>query len=67
MTSKLLKVTEISTILEISPSKGYTLMWKYVIPIVRIGRSVRVQQEDLETFSIESMKHDFGIFIGGEK
>lgn len=55
MTNKLLKGSEVAALLNISPSKVYTLMRKEEIPTVRIGRSVRVRQEDLDKYITESV------------
>lgn len=41
---------EIAKILHVSRAYGYQLMRQRMIPTVKIGRSVRVRQEDLEQF-----------------
>jgi len=45
-----MKVSDVATVLNISPSKAYRLVGNKEIAYVRIGRSVRVRPEDLEAF-----------------
>ncbi len=46
----LLTGEEIAKILHVSRVYAYQLMHQRMIPTVKIGRSVRVRQEDLEQF-----------------
>jgi excisionase family DNA binding protein len=46
----LLTGEEIAKILHVSRAYAYQLMRQRMIPTVKIGRSVRVRQEDLELF-----------------
>ncbi len=55
MTTKLLKAGDVASILNISRSKAFTLMSQRVIPSIRIGHNIRVEQEDLERY-IENNK-----------
>lgn len=48
--SKLLKPIEVARILDISRSMAYRLLSHGEIPVIRIGKSVRVRKEDLEEF-----------------
>ncbi len=59
----LLTVADISFRLHLSRSCSYALMQSGAIPTVRIGKSRRVRQEDLEAF----IKHNiFSTFDYGE-
>jgi excisionase family DNA binding protein len=49
-TPTLLTGNEVAKILKVSKSFAYSLMKKGEIPVVRIGRSVRVNLEALNTF-----------------
>jgi excisionase family DNA binding protein len=53
MNPKLLKSADIADRLNISRSKAYKLIQQGSIPAVRIGKNVRVREEDLILF-IES-------------
>ena len=46
----LLTAEQVAHILQISVSKAYALMASGEIPCVRIGRCVRVKEEDLEAY-----------------
>ncbi len=48
MTSKLLKAGDVASILNISCSKAFSLMSQRIIPSIRIGHNIRVEQKDLE-------------------
>ena len=48
--TNLLTGEEIAKILHVSRAYAYQLMRQRMIPTVKIGRSVRVRQEDLEQF-----------------
>jgi excisionase family DNA binding protein len=50
MVSKLLKGTQVAELLNISRSKAYGMMKRAEIPTIKFGKSVRVQEEDLEKF-----------------
>jgi excisionase family DNA binding protein len=72
MTSQLLKCEEVAAILSISRRGAYTLVQRGELPCVRIGRNVRVRQEDLEHFISDSILPKKGeyadaIFKGGIK
>jgi excisionase family DNA binding protein len=47
---KLLKGNEVAKVLNVSRSYAYLLMQSGELPIVRLGRSVRVRPIDLEKF-----------------
>jgi excisionase family DNA binding protein len=47
---KLLTVAEICLILQVSRSKAYAIMQSKEIPVVQIGKCVRVCFEDLEEY-----------------
>ena len=47
MIPNLMNAKDVAELLGISESKSYSLMQQGVIPSIRIGRSVRVQEEDL--------------------
>jgi excisionase family DNA binding protein len=46
----LLRSNDVARILNISRSQAYALMQENEIPVVRIGRVVRVRRQDLEAF-----------------
>ena len=48
--TKLLSVPQVAEVLNISISSAYQLSQTGEIPSVRIGRSVRVRPEDLQSF-----------------
>lgn len=50
MFTKLLKSDEIAELLGVSKSFAYKLIRLGTIPSIRMGRSVRVRQEDLDIF-----------------
>ncbi len=50
MIPKLMNAKDVAELLGISESKSYSLMQQGVIPSIRIGRSVRVQEEDLHQY-----------------
>jgi excisionase family DNA binding protein len=54
---RLLKVSEVARILNISRSLVYNLIQTGKIPHIRINQSVRVRQDDLNTF-IEGNRTD---------
>lgn len=47
---KLLKPQDVATILNVSRSFAYLLLQSGQLPIVRLGKSVRVRVEDIEAF-----------------
>ncbi len=55
MEERLLKSDEVANILKISVSMAYTLMRRGDIPTVRIGSSVRVRQQDLDSYIKENV------------
>jgi len=64
MEERLLKSDEVANILKISVSMAYTLMRRGDIPTVRIGSSVRVRQEDLDTYIKENVSQSAPLFGG---
>ena len=50
MTNKLLRGTEVAETLNVSKAFAYQLMAAGKIPVVRLGRAVRVRPEDLEKY-----------------
>jgi excisionase family DNA binding protein len=50
MLNKLLRGEEVAQLLSISKAFAYQLMAAGKIPVVRLGRSVRVRPEDLEKY-----------------
>ena len=55
----LLTGTEVARQLRISRSKAYDLMRRGVIPTVRMGRNVRVRQQDIDEFIRRNMVNHF--------
>ncbi|MBA4383289.1 MAG: excisionase [Anaerolinea sp.] len=51
---RLLKAEEVAKYLRISKSGAYHLLKTGEIPVVRIGTAVRVREEDLEKFVLNS-------------
>ncbi len=51
---RLLKAEEVAKFLRLSKSGAYHLMRTGVIPVVRIGKAVRVREEDIENFVLNS-------------
>jgi excisionase family DNA binding protein len=52
----LLTASQVAERLNTSKSFAYSLMKKREIPVVQIGKSVRVRQEDLEEFILENVE-----------
>ena len=50
MGERLLKPAEVAEILQVSKAHAYVLMNRGEIPLVRIGKIVRVRLEDLERY-----------------
>jgi excisionase family DNA binding protein len=50
MGERLLKPAEVAEILQVSKAYAYVLMNRGEIPLVRIGKIVRVRLEDLERY-----------------
>ncbi len=48
--TRLLTGKDVAHLLRISPSQAYKIMRRGELPAVRIGRSIRVKPEDLESF-----------------
>ena len=65
---KLLRGDEVAEILRVSKSYVYQLLATGAIPVVRLGRAVRVRQEDLRDY-VESQVCDTSSFrnVGGAK
>ena len=51
---RLLKAEEVAKYLRLSKSGAYHLMRTGVIPVVRIGKAVRVREEDIDSFVLNS-------------
>ena len=51
---RLLKAEEVAKYLRISKSGAYRLMQTGEIPVVRIGKVVRVREEDIDSFVLNS-------------
>lgn len=50
MENRLLTIEEVCTILRIKPDRAYQLAREGVIPVVRIGRQIRIDAEGLKRF-----------------
>ena len=48
--SHLLKASEVAKYLQISKSSAYNLMKSGEIPVIRLGKAVRVREQDLEVY-----------------
>ena len=55
----LLTGTEVARQLRISRSKAYDMMRRGVIPTVRMGRNVRVRQQDIDEYIRRNMVNRF--------
>ena len=55
----LLTGTEVARQLRISRSKAYDMMRRGAIPTVRMGRNVRVRQQDIDEYIRRSMVNRF--------
>jgi putative molybdopterin biosynthesis protein len=51
--NNLLSVTKLAEVLSISKSKAFDMIRKGEIPCIRVGRNVRVREEDIQRFIIE--------------
>jgi excisionase family DNA binding protein len=56
MVTKLLRSDEIAQLLGVSKSFAYKLIRLGLLPSIHLGRSVRVRQEDLDTFIITNIQ-----------
>lgn len=56
MVTKLLKSEDIAQLLGVSKSFAYKLIRLGMLPSIRMGRSVRVRQEDLDQFVVTNVK-----------
>ena len=54
--NRLLKADEVAKYLRLSKAGAYRLMYTGEIPVIRFGRSVRVREEDLDHFVLNSKK-----------
>jgi excisionase family DNA binding protein len=59
--SNLLKAEEVAQILNVSRSYAYFLMKSGQLPSVRLGRSVRVNPQDLEEYITLNTFRGFGL------
>jgi excisionase family DNA binding protein len=57
----LLTSKDVARILNISRSYAFKLMRQGDIPVVQIGRSVRVRAEDLEAFILANIEKEQGV------
>ena len=48
--ARLLRITEVADLLSITPSRAYELARRGLLPVVRLGRQVRVDREQLAAF-----------------
>lgn len=55
---KLLKPNDIAEILNVSKPQVYLMLRNGEIPVVRIGRCVRVREEDVEDFIHNRLEHN---------
>ena len=55
---KLLKADEVAETLNIGRSTVYQMLRRNEIPCIRIGRAVRVRQEDLESFIDQGVEEE---------
>jgi excisionase family DNA binding protein len=58
MTSKLLKVKQVADILGVSKALIYDMIKKNELPCIRFRMEMRVREEDLEVFLLQSRKGD---------
>ena len=47
---RLLRVSEVATILDLSESRVYDLCRRGILPVVRVGRQIRVDSQQIEEF-----------------
>ena len=59
--TKLLKGDEVARILDVSKTFAYLLMRQGKIPTVRMGRCVRVREQDLQEFIDNRVKDSGGM------
>lgn len=50
MKTNLLRIDQIARILDVSQAFAYRLIAEGKIPIIRLGRSIRITKKDLENF-----------------
>ena len=60
---KLLRSEEVAEILNVSKAKAYKLMAEGRLPVLRLGRSVRVRPVDLEEFVENNVLRDISPFF----
>jgi excisionase family DNA binding protein len=60
MATKLLKVTDVMNVLNISRSKAYSMLDQGDIPSIKLGRLVRVHPEVLNQFIIDKQSDNNG-------
>jgi excisionase family DNA binding protein len=52
---RLLKVSDVARMMQISPSQVYTMIQEGALPAVRFGTALRVRPEDLQKFIEENI------------
>lgn len=60
---RLLKAVEVAEVLNVSRAFAYKLMRQGEIPSIRIGRSVRVRQQDLFTYIDNNVEFSESEFV----
>jgi excisionase family DNA binding protein len=60
--TKLLKINDVASTLNISRSLAYFIVETGELPAVRIGRSVRIKSEDLRAFIEKNTTSGYGNF-----
>ena len=63
MHEKLLRAEEVAERLAISKAFAYQLMRTGSLPVLRLGRSIRVREQDLEQFISRSVHRENHTFI----
>jgi excisionase family DNA binding protein len=64
MNNTFLTATEVSRLLKVSRALSYRWIAEGKIRSLRVGRTVRVRQEDLEAFILQNMQGEGAMFIG---
>ena len=53
---RLLKAKTVAKVLDVSEARAYELMREEIVPAVRLGRQVRVSEDDLKRFIADGGK-----------